>query len=174
MKKLILTILVVAFISSFIFFIQGITEAFQNNKETAVKTASLPAFEFMTLENDIFNSSEIKTGPVLIIRFHPDCDHCRYELAGLAGSNIALHIPYLLLISGDNADSTRTFLKQFGEFSETGSVVVLTDTTGIFTDIFGKSSYPSNYLYNKDLKLVKAIYGEVNPESIKKYLDEVR
>jgi hypothetical protein len=47
---------------------------------------------------------------------------------------------------------------------------VLSDTAFIFSELFRTDVIPSNFIYNKDLKLVKALRGETTIETITKYL----
>jgi hypothetical protein len=47
----------------------------------------------------------------------------------------------------------------------------MTDTAYALADIFSRNVIPSNYIYNKELKLVKALYGEYKIETILKYLE---
>jgi hypothetical protein len=133
------------------------------------KLASLPSFSFIAIDGSNFNSSEIKTGPVLIVRFHPECDHCQYEISQIFKSEIPSLVNKFLLISSAPPDSISKFLNQF-HYSDYPSAIALADSNNSFSDIFGRDIVPSNYIYNEELKLVKIIFGEVKPETICKYL----
>lgn len=169
MRKLILTIILVLFSISLILLISGVSSKLLERKRLNEKISVLPSFAFQTLANDDFHSSEIKEGPVLIVRFHPECEHCQYEISGIFNSDIPALVSRALLISSDHPDSIRKFLKQFNS-SEYPSILALADTSDTFSEIFGKDIVPSNYIYSKELKLVKVLLGEVKTETIRKYI----
>jgi thiol-disulfide isomerase/thioredoxin len=169
MKKIIQRIFVLTFTLSLTLLLTGIISRMLREKEINEKIAMLPSFSFMTLTNNDFHSSEIKKGPILIVRFHPECEHCQYEISQIIKSDIPSIASKVLLISSDDPDSIGSFLKQLN-YSDCSSIKVLVDTSDSFHDIFGKDIVPSNYIYSKDLKLVKVLLGEVKTETIRKYL----
>ena len=123
----------------------------------------------MTLNNVSFNSSDISKGPVLVIRFNPECEHCQYEITEILNSNIPVSGINVIMVSSADTDSIRKLFTKF-DLSEFPSIIPLVDTSYIFGDIFGSDIVPSNYIYDKKLDLVKVLYGEVKMETIFKYL----
>jgi hypothetical protein len=169
MRRTSLISVAVLFILFLSVLISGIIRKMSKEARVDEKIAYLPSFSFRTLEEDDFHSSEIEKGPVLIIRFHPECEHCQYEISQILKSDIPDIVSKALLISNDDPDSIKVFLKQFN-YADHPSITVLADTADIFNSIFGKDIVPSNYIYNKDLKLIKVLFGEVKTETIRKYL----
>lgn len=171
MRKIILgsvIIIVVLFIS---FLIIGMGKKVQNRKLITEKIARLPSFSFMKLSNESFNSSEIKKGPVLIVHFHPECEHCKYEISEILKSDIPASGTSVIMVSSADPYELRKFFSQF-DYSDYPAINVLVDSSYIFGNIFGSDVVPSNYIYNKDLNLVKVLYGEVKTETILKYLHD--
>jgi hypothetical protein len=169
MSKFFRSTFFVAFIFMLILLVFGIVKKISGEKLKNEKLSSLPSFSFITMDETNFNSSVIKTGPVLIIRFHPECDHCQYEISEILKSDIPGLVTKFLLISSAPGDSISKFLNQF-HYSDYPTVIPLADTNDSFSSVFGKDIVPSNYIYNKELKLVKIIFGEVKIETIRKYL----
>jgi hypothetical protein len=169
MKKILLDVIIVVFALSSTFLISGIVKKTQKHKQITEKISRLPSFSFMTLTNDSFNSSEIRKGPVLVIRFHPECEHCQYEISEILKSIIPASGAFVIMVSSADPDSIRKFMHQF-DYSDYPAIIPLIDTSYIFGDIFGSDKIPSNYIYNKELNLVKVLYGEVKTETILKYL----
>lgn len=169
MRKLIQSVAVIAFTLILAILVSGVIRKKLDEKNINEKIASLPSFSFSALGRGEFNSSEIREGPVLIVRFHPECEHCQYEISQILKSDIPDLFSNTILISSAHPDSIRKFLNRFN-YSDNPSVVALTDTSDSFRDIFGKDIVPSNYIYNKDLKLVKVLPGEVRTETIRKYI----
>src|SRR5450759_172815 len=88
MRKIILGVVITVFVLSATFLILGMINRVQKHKHLTERIARLPSFSFMTLSNGTFNSSKISKGPVLVIRFHPECEHCQYEISEILKSNI--------------------------------------------------------------------------------------
>jgi hypothetical protein len=169
MRKVIQGVIFIAFFLSLALLITGFIGKMLRVKAISEKIETLPEFSFSTLSMDDFHSSEIKEGPVLIVRFHPECEHCQYEISQILKSDIPVLVSRVLLISSDNPDSIRRFLIQF-DYASCHSIIPLSDTSDSFGTIFGKDIVPSNYIYNKELKLVKVIFGETKTETIRKYI----
>jgi hypothetical protein len=169
MRKVTIAIITCIFILSAAFLLTGILNEVQKQRQLTDKIQRLPSFSFITMDNKSFCSSEIKKGPVLIIRFHPECEHCQYEITDILKSNIPGTGLSIIMISSADRDSIRKFLNRF-DFTDYPSVITLADTSDIFGEIFGCDVVPSNYIYNNELKLVKVLNGEVKTETICKYL----
>lgn len=172
MRRIILIVVIFLFALTTIFLVSGIVRKIQKQNQLAERLSKLPSFSFATLSAGSFNSSEIRRGPVLLIRFHPECEHCQYEISGILKSNIPSSGTTVILVSNADPDSIRKFLNMFN-YSDYPSVIPLADTSYIFGDIFGSDIVPSNYIYNKELELVKILHGEVKTETILKYLSEI-
>jgi hypothetical protein len=169
MRKIFRRAIFSSFILILILLVSGIIRKLSEEKLKKEKFASLPTFTFLTLDGNNFNSSQITKGPILIIRFHPECEHCQYEISQILKSDIPKLVTKFLLISSAPPDSLSKFLHQF-HYSDYPTIIPLADTNYSFSTIFGKDIVPSNYIYNKELKLVKIIFGEVKTETIRKYL----
>lgn len=171
MRKLIIFTVIIGALSLLIFFIYGIIRKADNKSESEKNISVLPRFSFMTLTDARFDSDSITEGPVLIIRYNPECEHCQYEISEVSKSSIPSSGIKLLLITTEDRNSVVKFLEPFDLLGDR-NVIPLLDTDGTFYRIFGKDYVPSSYIYNKELKLVKALYGEYKIETILKYLGE--
>lgn len=172
MRRIILFVVILLFAVSATFLVSGIFKKIQKQSRITEKISTLPSFSFLTLNDRSFSSSDIKSGPVLLIRFHPECEHCQYEISEILKSDIPASGTSIILVSGAEPDSIKEFLNQFN-YSDYPSVIALADTSYSFGDIFGSEIIPSNYIYNKELELVKVLHGEVKTETILKYLREI-
>jgi thiol-disulfide isomerase/thioredoxin len=172
MRRILLVTVIFLFIFSLSFLGLGTFKKIQKQKTHNEKLSKLPSFSFLTLAGTSFNSSEITGGPVLLIRFHPECEHCRYEISEVLKSNIPVSGAKIILVSSADPDTIKKFLTLFN-YTRYPSVIPLADTSYVFGDIFGSNIVPSNYIYDKDLDLVKVFSGEVKTETILKYLREL-
>jgi hypothetical protein len=169
MRKIVLESIVVLFTLTAVLLITGMIKKIHRQNQIKERISTLPSFSFLTLDETKFNSSEIEKGPVLIVRFHPECEHCQYELTEFLKSEIPSLAAKVILISSAEPDSIRGFLARLN-YMDYPSVIALADTSYKFGDIFGNDIIPSNYIYNKELDLVKVLHGEVRTETVIKYL----
>ncbi len=169
MRKTVGVIIAVVFAGSVLLLLTGIVNKINRVRQASDKIKTFPAFSFLTLDNELFNSSDISHGPLLVVLFHPECEHCHYEISELMESSISLSGSTVMLVASAVPDSIRKFIGRFNNISNTG-FFLLADTSCQFGDIFGSNVVPTNYIYDKDLKLVKVLHGEVKTETILKYL----
>jgi AhpC/TSA family len=170
-KKFILGSIILIIVLFVLFLVIGIAGKLQNRKLVSEKIARFPVFSFMTLSNGLYSSLEIIKGPVLVVHFHPECEHCQYEISEILKSNIPASFTNVILISSATPDSIKSFIYR-NNYPDYPSVLFLVDTSYNFEDIFGKGIIPSSYIYNRKLILAKVFHGEVKAEAILKYLDE--
>lgn len=171
MRKLIKFLVITGVFVFVAFLIYGILKKADEKVISERSISALPRFSFITLSDSSFMSDSITEGPLLILRFHPECEHCQYEISEISKSNIPSSGVKLLLITSADRNSVMKFLGQF-DFPDDETVIPLFDPDGTFYKYFGKDIVPSSYIYNKELKLVKALYGEYKVETIIKYLHE--
>lgn len=165
MKKVVLGIIIFVFTVALAFLIFDSISKLHNQKYFVDKIEKLPDFSFLSLDSTSFSSSEIKEGPVLIVHFHPECEHCQYEISELLKSNILESGTKVILVTSAIQDSVIQFRNRFTAIG-TERLIILIDTAYIFANIFGKDMIPSNYLYNRELILIDALYGEYKIETI--------
>jgi peroxiredoxin len=142
----------------------------QQKQQIAENIKSLPAFYFYNMQDSIFTDADLQQNKaVLIIHFHPDCEHCRYE-AELISKHINEFKPYrLLLISYAEKDKIKAFAQKY-KLYDINNITFLQDKDMVFNNIFGKGGIPNTFIYDKTGKLVKHFKGEVKPETLLKYL----
>lgn len=165
MKKIILLFLIVILLTSVCILSAGMLKKLNEGEAITDRIKHLPVFSLPALSAESFSSSEITEGPLLIVNFHPECEHCLYEISGLLRSNIIKSDIKLILISYAEREDIKRFLDSCGAAVQ-DSFITLIDTAMIFGDIFGSYYIPSNYLYDKELNLIEALYGEYKTEAI--------
>ncbi len=170
MKKIILIIIIVIFISGVFLLISGSVKKLHDQDFLEDKIKHLPWFSLLSLHNGSFSSTEITEGPLLIVNFHPECEHCYYEISELLNSNIIESGIKLILVTYAEPDSVKRFLDKCQTGNE-HNFMTLIDTSLVFGDVFGRNYIPSNYLYDKNLDLIEALYGEYKTETIIKYFN---
>jgi thiol-disulfide isomerase/thioredoxin len=169
LRKIISGFVLVLIVSLASFLVIKIIRKTNHNKLVAERISTFPSFSFRTLSKTIYNSSSIKEGPVLVVHFHPECEHCQYEISEILKSDIPDSFSKVILVSAAHPDSIKNFLLRL-KYTDHSSILPLADTSYNFEEIFGPGTIPSSYVYAKNLKLVKVLHGEVKTETILKYL----
>jgi hypothetical protein len=155
---------------SLVIFLIGSTMIRKAKAEKAVeKIRSLPNLFVKDIRGNVFSTDQITSGPLLITFFHPECDHCRYEISSFMGNHLPDSNIKILLVSYADRTSLVTFLEDIG-ISYASNLYVLIDPDFRMTNMFGAEIIPSTYIYNDSLQLVKIFKGATKPETLLKYL----
>jgi thiol-disulfide isomerase/thioredoxin len=171
MKKVLTAGIIILIVGLTVFLLIGIADKIQKSKIAKEGIKSLPVFSFRTLNDSIFNSDQLKEGPVLILFFHPECEHCQYQISTLFKNNLMPPGLKVLLISNAEKEGIRRFMEENDLLQHPG-LIALADQTYSFRDYFGTEIVPALFIYNKELKLIRYFQGEVKPETILEYLKQ--
>jgi hypothetical protein len=170
MKKRIARLIVAITAILLIFLIGGTIIRKTKAEEALSRIMSLPDMVLIDMNGKTFRTGQITSGPLLITYFHPECDHCRYEIASILSSNLIESDLKLILVSHADRGQIELFVEQL-DIKNYPGLHVLHDPYMCFGEIFRTDIIPSNFIYDSDLKLVKALRGEVTTETILKYLN---
>lgn len=129
----------------------------------------LPDLELTDINGEAFNAARLIPGPLLLIFFHPECDHCRYEISTLLSNDSLSCNARIILVSYAGKSEIRSFLQEF-KISDTSRMHIIHDPDLKMSELFGANIIPANFIYNDSLRLVKIFKGPVKPETIMKYL----
>jgi hypothetical protein len=169
MKKLAGKLLLILAFGLFILLIGGTMIKKAKAEEAAGKIRNLPDLVMTDIRGNIFRTDQIKSGPLLIAFFHPECDHCRYEISSLLDSGLLHSHLTLLLVSYADRDEIQSFMQQF-DIVDDSNLHVLHDLDFKMSELFGADIMPSNFIYSDSLQLVKIYKGSTRPEAMMKYL----
>ncbi len=154
------------------YLIYNVTAGYKKSKIAEQKAQTLPNVQFTSLEGVLVNlQSYDKTIPLIIIYFHPECEHCQYEAGEIGQNAAAFKNCQLVMVTADDS------LKRINQFCnnyhlwEVDNLEVLQDKKYLFKKTFGKAVVPSVYIYNSERKLKKKFLGETKPEAI---INEIR
>jgi|WetSurMetagenome_2_1015567.scaffolds.fasta_scaffold00040_4 hypothetical protein len=173
MKRITLVTVASVFIVSLSFLVGSTINKVNAKKLRLEKIEKLPSFTFLSLDYISYSSSEILHGPLILVHFHPECEHCRYEISELSKSKLSESGIKIILISSANIVAVKQFLIEL-PLSKTNDFITLLDTAYTFEEIFGRGVIPTTYLYDKDLHLIKVLSGECKIETIHKLINESR
>ncbi|MDP3434845.1 MAG: redoxin domain-containing protein [Bacteroidota bacterium] len=103
--------------------------------------------------------------PIVIIYFHPECEHCQYEAReiGIHASEFAN--VNLLMVTPDNSIQRIKDFAAENHLWEIDNFELLLDKSNTFKRSFGTTTIPSVFIY-KNKNLIKKYIGETKIEAI--------
>ncbi|QIA09590.1 peroxiredoxin family protein [Draconibacterium halophilum] len=127
----------------------------------------LPKACFYSLLGDSICIDEFDSQKNLVmIYFHPECEHCQYEAQEIGQNAIAFSSCQLLMITSDDSiPRVEDFCNNYNLW-ELENFEILLDKQNHFKEVFGRAVIPSVYIYDKEQKLKKQFLGETKPEAI--------
>lgn len=165
-KHLAIVVILTGFFGMLVY---GIFHRIGQSRDEFERIKTFPRFNSYYIDGRDFNTDRIKEGPVLIVFFHPECEHCQYQIGEL--SKLLPDLPGLntLFVSHAPVDIVKKFVDDYGikdsEFS-----AILSDQSLDVRELFNVNKVPATILYNSQLELVKRYDGEVRIETIMRYL----
>jgi len=169
MKKRIGKVLLVLIGGFLIFLIAGIMTKKVKAEQAAEKIRTLPELVMKDIWGNSVATDKILSGPLLITFFHPECDHCKYEISSLISTDWIDSQLTILLVSYAKVDDIQSFIQEVGNI-EALNMHILHDPDFRMSDLYRADVLPSNFIYDKELKLAKVFKGATKPETIFKYL----
>jgi len=141
-----------------------------HKKQVEENIKGIPEFCFNDLEEgEVCNTILSKENACIIIYFNPDCSHCQYEAEQFFLNQNELKKYQIVMVSSSPAKEIIEFSEKY-YLNEFNNFIFLCDKDEEFTIIFGSTSVPTSFIYNKDGQLVKKFTGEVDIEILLKHL----
>ena len=149
------------------FLIYNVATGYKNKKEAEQRIQTLPNVTFKSITGDSVNLHSFdETKPLIIVYFHPECEHCHYEAEEIGNNATAFKNCQLIMVTADDS------IKRVEKFCTThnlwgvDNIEILFDRENLFKKTFGKAIIPSVYIYDKTQKLKKQFLGETKPKAI--------
>lgn len=169
MKKTIAILLIFLVITTVSYFGYRSIKKHNTTKQTEKTIQELPVFSFYILNKKRFTYTNTTKKHTLIIYFHPECEHCQYEAKQLVLNKEKFKQTQILMISPADLRDIQLFNTSYG-LNKIETLKMLWDKERKFENYFGKSTFPTILIYNKENKLQKKYKGEVKIESIIEYI----
>jgi len=123
--------------------------------------ATLPQFNFVTLQNEDFTKKDLEDtlGKIIVQVFSPDCSHCQKMADSLVKYRADFSDVEMIMVTpfADSAAVARFVAEH--HLDKLSGAYFLLDPKAEFFKTFGYTGVPTFFLYNKN-KLVKMIKGE--------------
>ncbi|WP_321997816.1 redoxin domain-containing protein [Draconibacterium orientale] len=167
MKKLYVFILIVTLSFFGVWLGKNIVLLYNSKNRIAEQIQTLPKTFFSSPVGDTIYIDEFDLRKTLVmIYFHPECEHCQYEAQEIGQNAIAFNSCQLLMITSDDSiPRVEDFCNKY-HLWELENFEILLDKQNRFKEVFGKAVIPSVYIYDKERKLKKQFFGETKLEAI--------
>ena len=129
----------------------------------------LPNCTFYDLNEHIVSIKNLSKQNLVLVYFHPECEHCQYEVEELYKHQHKFLNTQILMISPAPLQHLKKFNHKY-DLDSSDNISVLWDKEFKFDTYFGASIFPTVIIY-QDTKFVKTYKGEVKIEAIIKHLN---
>jgi thiol-disulfide isomerase/thioredoxin len=169
MKKIILTSisLIVVFLCYFGY--HGLSRK-RHLQKVEFSSKRLPQKSFRNLEGSMSPIIKNNRMNTVIIYFHPECEHCQYEVQEIYKYKDSFEFTNIFMISPAQEEEIKQFNNKY-KLSTIKCLSLLWDKNNEFEHYFGKTTFPTVFIYNSKNRLEKKFSGEVKIEAILKYLN---
>ena len=170
MKKIMVLLFLVIVVSFVSYFGYKSIVKHHINMQLEKSIQKLPVFSFYRLNGQDFSYNHSKKIKTLIIYFHPNCEHCQYEVKQLIHHKSKLVHTNILLISPASLTEIKQFQKDY-QLEEISNLNLLWDKDQKFEAYFGTAIFPTVLIYNQNEELQEKYTGEVKIEAIIKHVN---
>lgn len=166
MKQVIKRLLLLVLVSVITYGVYVVAASYIEKKEIEAAIQILPNGQFTSLNNEVVALHDYKGMPVVIVYFHPECEHCHYEAQALRLNKDALLNTQLVMITHDDSLArVNQFVNQH-QLYDLEFIDILLDKNDAFYNTFGTTTVPSVFIYDSKRQLQKKYLGETKPEAI--------
>ena len=135
------------------------------NTEELTQGSNLPLLSYEG------NMGEVKiekdsTKSTVIIWFHPDCEHCLYQLHIIDQDLSVFNQTRFFFFTDDKKFPSDRHLGKWTNLTSTTNVRFGIIDQGLFSDHFGPVVKPSLFIFNREGKLTNKVFGEVKTEKL--------
>lgn len=173
MRKKLFLFLVLIFVLGLLGYLSyNIATKTKEKKEIEQQLQILQKFEFTSLEDTSFTSSDINTNlNTILVFYNSGCDFCHHEAEGISEYKNQFTDTQILFISEEPLDSIRKFAQNY-QLNKPPQIQFFHDTHHFFTNQLAVSSVPFLLIYDKDQQLIKKHQGSLNAPTLLNLLQQ--
>jgi len=152
--------------------VAGLGWAFQaklaQRRERTQRLAALPPLQAFRLDGTAFLPLTEATGPLVLIYFEPDCDHCQRQATEVSNHATEFGAARLLWLSKDSLPALRQFAQRYGLSRQ--PMMQVAKIRPEVAQKLGLFSVPDIRIYGPDRKLIRRYRGETSAAAISRAL----
>lgn len=134
--------------------------------QTAKNNGRIAPFEITLGDGSSFKASQLKKGPVMLIYFSPECDHCRHFTQEMLKKYKDFAGEQIVMVTFLPADEVQHFSEEF-KLSSYHNVIAGTEgKTFVVRNYYNVTQFPFVVLYNKEGKQVKVFSSRPDVDDV--------
>ncbi|NIJ53890.1 TlpA family protein disulfide reductase [Dyadobacter arcticus] len=134
--------------------------------QSTTGTNKIAPFSIRLTNGQLYNYSQLVPGPVVLIYFSPDCDHCQDFTKDLVKNYNVVANKQVVMVTFQAMDMLKPFVTQYGLASRSNFKVGTEGNSAIVQKYYQIRSFPYIAIYDKKGNLVKTYEGTQPHEKI--------
>lgn len=172
MRKKLLFLVIASVLSLLSFLGYNIITKVKEKNTITQKLQTIPEFEFLTLERQVFTKANLKQNVItILIYFNSECDFCQNEAQSISANIDKFKNVQFVFVSTEAIVAIQQFSEKYNLKSKQ-NIIFLYDNISTFSSRFDTSSIPFLLIYDKNQKLIKKHKGQLNAKGILRALQE--
>jgi len=155
----------------FLFFLLSIGNLAFSQSQAAMK--KIAPFQIRLTNGQQYTSSQLAAGPVVLIYFSPDCEHCQNFTKDMVKNFNVFVNKQVVMVTFQAMDMLKPFVAQYNLGSYSNVKVGTEGTSYAVQRYYQIRSFPYIAIYDKSGKLVKTFEGEQPHAEIFKTLKQI-
>lgn len=134
--------------------------------QTAKNNGKIAPFEITLADGSSFNASQLKKGPVMLVYFSPECDHCRHFTKGMLEKYKSFAGEQIVMVTFLPADEVKHFSEEFKLSSYHNIIAGTEGKTFVVRNYYNVTQFPFVVLYNKEGMQVKTFSSRPDVDDV--------
>lgn len=155
----------------FLFFLLGIGNLAFSQSQAGMK--KIAPFQIRLTNGQQYTSSQLAAGPVVLIYFSPDCEHCQNFTKDMVKNFNVFANKQVVMVTFQAMEMLKPFVSQYHLGSYSNVKVGTEGTSYAVQRYYQIRSFPYIAIYDKTGKLVKTFEGEQPHAEIFKTLRQI-
>lgn len=171
-KKTILIIAAITVLGLLSYLGYNIISKTKEKNQIAMHLEIVPEFEFLTLEQQPFNNTNLKPKlNTIFIYFNSECDFCQHEAQSINDNLESFKNVQFLFVSREPIETIQQFSEKY-KLNNQQNITFLYDNLDKFSNQFDANSIPYVLIYDQNQNLIKKHKGQLNAKGILRALQE--
>lgn len=141
--------------------------------QSAVGNNKIAPFQIRLVNGQQYTSAQLAAGPVVLIYFSPDCDHCQDFTKDLLKNYSVVANKQVVMVTFQSMEMLKPFVSQYSLSTYPNFKVGTEGTTYQVQRYYGIRSFPYIAIYDKKGNLVRTFEGEQPHAEIFKALKQI-
>jgi thioredoxin-related protein len=150
-----------------------LTASITSYSQSAASSGKIAPFQIRLTNGQQFTSSQLAAGPVVLVYFSPDCDHCQDFTKDMLKNYSVIANKQVVMVTFQAMDMLKPFVTQYRLGTYPNIKVGTEGTSYLVQRYYQIRSFPYIAIYDKKGNLVKTYEGEQPHDEIFKTIKQI-